>query len=138
MGFAVQRLVSAFCTAHLRCQAPQALHKAPATLNACFRPLQIAFGRAVGQHEPAHGICAILVNNVIGIDDILFGLGHLLDAACNCWRTAVDNCPYVAFAAHLVGAQPCALCVLIGLVRDHALREQRRERLFHINQADMA
>jgi hypothetical protein len=59
----------------------QRIDEAPRSFNPCFGPFQIAFGRAVGQHEPAHGIGAILVHNIVWIDDILFGFGHFLDAA---------------------------------------------------------
>ena len=104
MGFAVQCLICAFRTAHLRCQSPKTLHKTPAALNARFGPFQIAFRRAVGKHEPADGIGTILVNNVIRIDDVFLGLRHLLDAASNCGRPAVDNGPDVALAPNLIGA----------------------------------
>ena len=138
MSFAIQGFVSALCTADLRGQAPQTLYKAPAAFNARFRPFQIAFGRAVRQHEPAHGICAILIHNVIGIDDIFFRLGHFLDTASNRRRAAFDDGPDVALASHLIGAEPTALSVLIGLVRHHALRKQRRKGLLHVDQANMA
>ena len=38
----------------------------------------------------------------------------------------------LALDAHLRRQQPSAALRLVGLVRDHALREQRRERLAHV------
>ena len=79
-----------------------------------------------------------MVDNIVGIDDILFGFGHFFDATCDRRGTAVDDGPDVTFTTHLIRAQPCSIGILIGLVRHHALRKQRGKRLFHVDHADMA
>ena len=58
-------------------QAPQPLHEPPAALDACFGPRQVALGRAVRQHEPAHRIGAKSIDDRIGIDHVLLRLRHL-------------------------------------------------------------
>ena len=79
-----------------------------------------------------------MVHNIVWIDDILFGLGHFFNATRDRRSAAVDDGPDIAVTPHLIGAQPCSIGILIGLVRHHALRKQRGERLFHVDHANMA
>ena len=123
-------------------QPPHALHEAPGTIDAGFRPRQIAFRRAVGQHEPAHGISTVTAQNGIGIDDILLGLRHLDDAADLDRQAVILQCRTGTDALHLVrrephGWQAFTLRPAVGLVGHHALREEAGERFGHIEHADV-
>src|SRR3546814_20062790 len=62
-------------------QPPQPLDEAPRALDPRFAPRQVALGRAVGEHEPAYRVGAVLVDDRPRIDGVLLRFGHLLDAA---------------------------------------------------------
>ena len=62
-------------------QPPDALREAPGAFDARLGPLDVALGRRVRQHEPAGRIGAVICDDLFGIDDVLLGFGHLLDAA---------------------------------------------------------
>ena len=49
------------------------MYKTPRSLGTILGPFDIAFGRAVGEHEPAGRVRAIMGDNVIGVDDIMLG-----------------------------------------------------------------
>src|SRR3546814_12298688 len=46
-----------------------------------FGPWQVALGRRVRKHEPAHRIGAEAFDDVVGIDNVLLRLRHLDDTA---------------------------------------------------------
>src|SRR5262249_14932482 len=103
-----------------------------------------ALGRAVGQHEPARGVGAVIVDDLVGVDDVLLRLGHLLRTA-DLDRALVGDAhdvagpPLFAWAAlDLLGQQPGAVAGAIGLVADHALGEQPFERLVAAGHLDIA
>ena len=138
---AVERLVSATRgPVELTKQAPQAVDEARAAFDPRFRPWQIAFGRTVAEHEPAHRIRAVAIDDRIGIDDVLFRLRHLDDAANRKRRSVGLQCRGVGAALHLVGRKiedaPLLVRALICFMRHHPLREQRSERFGHVDQAD--
>ncbi len=58
-------------------QPPQPLDETPAPLDARCRPRQIALGRTVGEHEPAHRVGAVTADDRVRIDGVLLGLRHL-------------------------------------------------------------
>ena len=141
MHLAQQRLVLAFRPGVIGSeQAPQAVDEARATLDPRFGPRQVAFGRAVGQHEPAHCVGAIGVDDGVGVDHVLLRLGHLDDAA-DLDRAAIClEQRAFGFAADLVRREVERLAPVlaaVGLMRDHALREQRGEGFGHVDLAHM-
>ena len=101
-------------------------------LGAGGRPLHVAVRRAVGEHEPARGVRPVAGDDVVGVDHVLPRLRHLgrrpdLD------RRPVGE-PRARRVAHdLRGLAPDRPPVRparrIGLVRHHALGEERVERL---------
>ena len=121
-------------------QPPQSLDKARAAFNSRLGPRQVTLGRAVGQHEPAHRIGAVIGNDVFGVDDVLLRLGHLDDLA-DLHRQAIGlQRRAIAAALDFGGAEidfARAILAAVGLVRDHALREEAGERLLHLDRADM-
>jgi hypothetical protein len=111
-----------------------------AALDAGFGPRQVALGRAVGQHEPANRVGAVLADDLIGIDDVLLRLRHLDDAADLDRRAIRLQRRALARPFDFGRGEPHRLAAgvgpRIGLVRHHALREQAGEGLLHVQLAD--
>ena len=116
-----------------RHQPPDALHEAVRAFDAGLGPDHVALGRRIRQHEPARRVGAVAGDDVVGIDHVLLRLRHLLDRA-DLDRRAVGDQRRAALAVDLldlhVGRRHPAVRTLVGLVHDHALREQALERLF--------
>src|SRR5690606_16176902 len=112
-------------------QSPYTLHEAPSALNALLGPLNIAFRRAVGQHEPARGIGTVRLNDVGRIDCVLLRLRHLLDRAdlhfvAGGYLDGSSNTVTV-LSADVRRRQPSAALGTIGLVGNHSLGEKALE-----------
>ena len=120
------------CRRGFRNQSPEPLHEAVRAFDAGLGPDHVAVGRRIRQHEPARRIGAVAGDDVVGIDDILLRLRHLLDRA-DLDRRAVRDQRRAALAVDLLdldlGRRHPAVRALVGLVHDHALREQALERL---------
>src|SRR5690606_3151502 len=87
-------------------QPPQALHKLAAAVDASSGPREVAFGRAVRQHEPTHRVGAVTGDDLVWVDHVLLRLGHLLDAAEGYRMTAFDGDPVVAVLPDFARRQP--------------------------------
>ena len=115
-----------------RDQTPQPVRKPPGAGNTGFAPVEVAFRRAVGQHEPARGIGAIGADDVFRVDDVLFRFRHLLGTTDGHRHARLSMDQGVALSFDHVGRlDPGAGFVLVGFVADHALGEQAREWLIH-------
>ena len=95
-------------------------------------PFDVTFRRAVGEDEPARGVGAVLVDDRDGIDDVVLGFRHfgggddfdlgaifeepLAVAQVDVFRVVIDRAAIGALGP-------------IDRVRDHALGEERVERL---------
>ena len=110
-------------------QAPHALHEAVRGIDAAVRPLDVALGRGVGQHEPARGVGAVVGDDRIRVDDVLLRLRHRLDGSDRDRRAGPGVAGLSVLQDHVLGKDPGAGLVLVGLVRDHALGEEALERL---------
>ena len=120
------------CARRSRRRGAHALHEAAGAGDAGLRPDHVALGRAVGEHEPARAVRTPAGDDVVRIDEVLLRLRHLLGCADDGRRArAISMARRLALAldAHVSRQQPAAVLGAVGLVRDHALREQRRERL---------
>src|ERR1700755_3078710 len=115
-------------TAAIR-QLPYALDEARGALDTAFRPFEIALGRAVREHEPAHGIGTIFGEDRLRVDRVALRLGHLFDSPGRHPGAVGDPGPVGAPWAHPVGAEPAAVAGPIGAVSHHSLGEQSVERL---------
>ncbi len=106
-------------------QPPQPVDVTPNAFDAGVGPFEIALGRAVRQEIEPRGIGAVALGDGFEADHVLLRLRHLFAAADG------DSVRHRAVrpAGHLFGEQPVAGPVPIGLVADHALREQAGERL---------
>ena len=117
-----------------RHQAPDALHEAMRAFDAGLGPDHVALRRRIRQHEPARRVGAVAGDDVVGVDDVLLRLRHLLDRRRSrpaCRRRAARRVRLPSTSSTLTSAgvtQPSR--ALVGLVHDHALREQALERLF--------
>ena len=114
---------------------PDALEELGRRLDPILRPDHVALGRRIREHEPARGIGAEALDDLVGIDDVALGLRHLLDRADR-HRTAVGELNRAAAVRPSLEAQfsrrdPGAGAVLVSLVVHHALREEAGERLAH-------
>ena len=92
-------------------QPPQPVQIAPGAVDAGLGPLEVALGRAVGQHEQARGVGAVGLDDLGRIDRVALGLAHLLDAADGHRPAVADarrQCPVLALA-DLVGLEPVAV-----------------------------
>ena len=112
-------------------QTPDALDEAMGTLGTGFGPDDVSFRRAVGEHEPAGGVGAVGFNDVGGIHGILLGFRHLLDGADGDGFAGflVNSASFAVLFGHrdLCRGNPAAIFALVGLMHDHALREQALE-----------
>src|SRR4028118_1770901 len=101
-------------------EPPQPPDEPPGPFDPGLAPFEIPLGRAVREHEPAHRIRAILIDDRLGIDGVLLGFGHLLDAPGLDRFARCPGDPAAVFLLDLVRVQP-AVDAAIGLVGDHAL-----------------
>ena len=120
----------------LAIEPPQPLHETPGALHAFLGPDHVALGWRVGEHEPARGVGAVSFDDVVGVDDVLFRLRHLLDRAdferfAGCRQPGAARFTH-AFHGDIGRLDPVAALRLVGLVHDHALREQAGERFVDI------
>jgi hypothetical protein len=60
-------------------EPPDALHEAARAVHADVRIDDVALGRAVGEHEPARDVGAVLADELVEVDGVLARLRHLLD-----------------------------------------------------------
>ena len=114
---------------------PDLIDEAPGALDAAGGPLHVAVWRRVGHDEQARGVDAVGFEDILGGDDVLLGLRHLLDVA--------DGQRFAGFQhagaaggplgddLDLAGFDPFAGLTAVGLVGDHALGEEAGERLAH-------
>ncbi len=121
---------------------PHALDEASRACNAGLGPDHVALGRAVREHEPAGAVGTVVGDDVVGIDQVLLRLRHLLDGADDgrLARRGLGRLASVALALdrHLDRQQPGPALRFVRLVYHHALREQRGERLTQVLAAGMA
>ena len=66
-----EELRSSFAVLRPVRQPPHPLDEARGALESGDRPFKVALGRAVGEHEPAHRVGAILVDDRLGVDGVL-------------------------------------------------------------------
>ena len=87
-----------------------------------IRPGRALIRRASEHHERARRIGAEAIDQVFRVDDVLFRLGHFLDAAFFDRPMALRTLPAVFFRAYqFTGKQPVMLDTPIGLFRHHPL-----------------
>src|SRR5262245_30693720 len=101
---------------------PYFLSETPGALNTRLSPFDIPLRRSVRQHEPACRFCAILFDDGFGVDYVLLGLGHLLDAAGQEHFAGPRADPLPAFRNGFGRQDPLPLRSTESLVNDHALR----------------
>ena len=112
VGFAIEGLILAGGgRVILPEQAPQPLHEAPAALDACLAPRQIALWRRIGQHEPADGVGAVFRDDLVRVHHVLLGLGHLDDATDFDRRAIGLQRGAIAIALHITRREPDRLAI---------------------------
>ena len=105
-------------------------------------------GRSCEHHERARGIRAEATDEEARLNDVVFALGHLFDAAIDD-RLAVLNgggaeryAAFVEFLMHFRRIEPTLLAVgilaVVTVGQEHALGEQALERLVELHQAQVA
>ena len=122
-GGARHRQVNGF-----RAQPVNALDEPPAAFRPGIGPFNVAFRRGVRQHEPADGVGAVIGDDGLRRDHILFRLGHFLGRADRDLRIGAEVKCFAVALFNFVRRHPAAIRVLVGLVTDHALREEAGER----------
>ena len=76
---------------------------------------------------------------MLRVHDVLFRLGHLLNAAALCRSAALLTLPAFLVAPDQVrGKQPGVNLASVGFLRHHALREEARKRLIRLRQTEIA
>ena len=70
-------------------EAPGALDEFRRALHAGLGPDHVAFGRRIGEHDPARRIGAIGLDDLVGIDRVALRLRHFFD------RADLDRCAVV-------------------------------------------
>jgi hypothetical protein len=108
---------------------PEPVEVAPGPIDPGIRPFQIPIRRAVREHEQPRGVGAVGFDDLARVDGVELGFAHLLDPAGD-HATAVSGreLPLLVLD-HLLGLEPVAGLVPIGLMGDHALGEETGERL---------
>ena len=89
-------------------QAPEFLDRAPCAAHAGLGPFEVAFGRRVGQREPARAIGAVVSDDLQRVDDVLLRLRHFLDGADGDRPLRSDLEYSVVAFLDLLGQQPAA------------------------------
>src|SRR6202030_3415150 len=114
-------------------EPPQTLDEFRGALHAFLGPDDIPLGRRIRKHEPARSIGAIGRYNVVGIDRVALRFRHFFDRADRDFLAAIDVEGVPTIGPRLdpdVGwINPLASLRTIGLVDNHALREEPGERL---------
>lgn len=77
----------------------------------------------------AHGVGTVVCDHIVGVHDVVAGLGHLFDLGVEGFVSVAGE-PLAVFFGGFFGGKVLACLVLVAIGEDHALVKELLERLF--------